>query len=304
MRLAYSISGYKLPNQFAWLMTAIRHADDLFIVHVDARTPAPVFAAMRGIAGEADNIVFIDRQPVTWMGISLVEVELRAIRTALATRPSFDYLISLSMQDYPLKSRAEIVAALEAEPGRDYVTFEKLSEQPFHMRRRPWLWCFERNGRLQRTIIPRLMPRDLQIAWKGPWWRILSRETCAWLIESPLTERYLAYLKNVQAPDEFFFQNLLMRGLGPDRLADGYRHFISWPGNSASPETLTMARAELLMASPMWYARKFDETMDEVILERLAERIGAELPPHVIELRQRRRATTRAAATPVGAPPG
>jgi len=280
MRLAYSISGYHLPRQFAWLMGAIRHADDLFVVHVDGRTAEPVFAELRAVAGEADNVVVIDRQPITWMGISLVEAELRAIRTALEVEPCFDYLISLSMQDYPLKSRAEIVAALEAAPGRDYLTFEPLAEQPFHMRRRPWLWSFEHRGRLVRTILPRPIPRDLPIRWKGPWWRILSRETCAWLAASPLTERYLGFLKNVQAPDEFFFQNLLMQGLGTARLADGYRHFIAWPGGSASPETLTMARADALAASPMWYARKFDERVDERILHFLANRIGAEVPAH------------------------
>jgi hypothetical protein len=281
MRLAYSISGYHHPNQFAWLMSAVRHPDDLFVIHVDARTTEPVFAAMRQIAGDAANVVFIDRQPITWMGISLVETELRAIRAALAVTRGFDYLISLSMQDYPLKSRAEIVAELEAAPRLDYLTFEPLAEQPFHMRRRPWLWSFEHNGRLVRTIVPRLVPRDLEIAWKGPWWRVLSRETCAWITTSPLTRRYLAFLKNVQTPDEFFFQNLLMQGLGTARLANGYRHFIVWPGGSPSPETLTMAHAEALLASPMWYARKFDEAVDALILARLAQCIGADLPAHV-----------------------
>ena len=278
MRLAYSISGYHHPDQFAWLMSAIRHPHDLFVVHVDGRTADPVFAALREVAGTADNVIVIDRQPITWMGISLVEAELRAIRTALAARPGFDYLISLSMQDYPLKSRAEIVAALEAAPGRDYLTFEPLAEQPLHMRRRPWLWSFEHRGRLVRTIVPRLVPRDLQIVWKGPWWRILSRATCDWVATAPLTERYLAFLTNVQTPDEFFFQNLLMQGLGEGRFADGYRHFISWPGGSPSPETLTMAHADALSASPMWYARKFDERVDARILQLLASRIGAEVP--------------------------
>ena len=280
MRLAYSISGYHHPDQFAWLMSAIRHPDDLFVIHVDGRTAEPVFAALRAVAGTAANVIVIDRQPITWMGISLVEAELRAIRTALEAKPGFDYLISLSMQDYPLKSRAEIAAELEAAPGRDYLTFEPLAEQPFHMRRRPWLWSFEHKGRLVRTIVPRLVPRELPIPWKGPWWRILSRATCDWVATSPLTERYLAFLRNVQTPDEFFFQNLLMQGLGAARLADGYRHFISWPGGSPSPETLTMAHADALLASPLWYARKFDERVDARILQRLAERIGAELPPH------------------------
>ncbi len=281
MRLAYSISGYKLPEQFAWLMTAIRHPDDVYVIHVDARTPPATFAAMREIAGTGDDVIFIDRQPIAWMGISLVEAELRAITAALAAQPEFDYLISLSMQDYPLKSREAIVAELEAAPGRDYVTFERLREMPLHMRRRPYLWSFEREGKLVKTSLPRTVPRDLKLAWKGPWWRILSHATCAWLQSSPLTRRYREFLRHTQTPDEFFFQNLILNTSFPDRLADGNRHFTAWSGTSASPETVTMAMADQLLASPMWYARKFDETVDRDVLALLARHIGAPLPAHV-----------------------
>ncbi len=281
MRLAYSISGYKLPGQLAWLMTAIRHEDDLFVLHVDARTPPGVYDALREAAGQGPNIHFIERQPITWMGISLVEAELRAIRAALAADPPFDYLISLSMQDYPLKSRAEIVAALEAAPGLDHVTRERLGDLPFHIRRRPWLLAFERQGRLVKTPIPRPIPRGLELRWKGSWWRVLSRQTCEWLVEAELTRRYLDFLRHVQAPDELFFQNLLMQGPHRDRLAERNRHFVAWSGTSGSPKTLTMAEAEELLATPLWFARKFDETEDRRVLELLAQRIGADLPPHV-----------------------
>jgi hypothetical protein len=283
MRLAYSISGYKLPRQFAWLMAAIRHPDDLYVVHVDGRTPTATFAAMREVAGDAANVVFIERQPIAWMGISLVEAEMRAIAAAMAARPAFDYLISLSMQDYPLQSRQTIVAELEAAPGRDYVTFERLRDMPFHMRRRPALLSFERNGRLVKTVIPRWIPRDLKLAWKGPWWRILSHRTCEWLLATPLTRRYLDFLRHTQTPDEFLFQNLLRQSPFADRLADGNRHFVAWSGASASPETLTMAMADQLLASPMWFARKFDESVDAAVLHLLARHIGAPLPAHAAE---------------------
>ncbi len=287
MRLAYSISGYKLPGQLAWLMTALRHEDDLFVLHVDARTPDGVHEALREAAGDGPNILFIERQPITWMGISLVEAELRAIRAALAADPPFDYLISLSMQDYPLKSRSEIVAALEAAPGLDHVTRERLDDLPFHIRRRPWLLAFERRGRLVKTPIPRPIPRDLELHWKGSWWRVLSRQTCEWLVEAELTQRYLDFLRHVQAPDELFFQNLLMQGPHRDRLAGRNRHFVAWSGTSGSPKTLTMVEAEELLATPLWFARKFDETVDRRVLELLAQRIGADLPPHVSRLHGR-----------------
>jgi hypothetical protein len=35
------------------------------------------------------------------------------------------------------------------------------------------------------------------------------------------------------------------------------------------------------LASPLWFARKFDEKVDRRVLELLAQRIGADLPPHV-----------------------
>lgn len=281
MRLAYSISGYKLPGQLAWLMTAIRHQDDLFVLHVDARTPPDVYDELREAAGDGPNIVFIERQTITWMGISLVEAELRAIRAALAADPPFDYLISLSMQDYPLKSRAEIVAALEAAPGLDHVSRERLEDLPFHIRRRPWLLAFERQGRLIKTPIPRPIPKGLELRWKGSWWRVLSRQTCEWLVEAELTRRHLDFLRHVQAPDELFFQNLLMQGPHRDRLAERNRHFVAWSGIGGSPKTLTMGEAEELLATPLWFARKFDETVDRRVLELLAQRIGADLPPHV-----------------------
>ena len=287
MRLAYSISGYKLPGQLAWLMTAIRHADDLFVIHVDARTPADVFAAMRRAAGEAPNVLFIERQAITWMGISLVEAELRAIRAALDADPPFDYLISLSMQDYPLKSRAEIVAALEAAPGLDHVSRERLADLPFHIRRRPRLMAFEHRGRLVKTPIPRPIPKDLDLVWKGSWWRVLSRATCEWLLDAPLTRRYLDFLRHVQAPDELFVQNILAQGPRRDRLAARNRHFVAWSGKGGSPRTLTVADAEQLLTSPLWFARKLDETVDRRVLELLATRIGADLPAHAAVRHQR-----------------
>jgi len=278
MQLAYSISGYKLPGQFRWLMEAVWHADDVFAVHVDANTPAAVFRAMQRVAEGRPNIHFIAREPIAYMGAGLIRAELRAIRHLLETAPRFDHLISLSMQDYPLKPRAAIVAELEAAPGLNHISREPLAELPFHVRRRPHLWSFEWRGRLVRTPLPRPIPRDIRIAYKGSWWRVLSRDFSEWLVRSPLAARYLAFLENVQAPDELFFQNLVMASPFKDRLADRNRHLALWSGRSGSPETLTMAHAERLLASPLWFARKFDENVDRAILHLLARHIGAPVP--------------------------
>ncbi|MEZ5823232.1 MAG: beta-1,6-N-acetylglucosaminyltransferase [Geminicoccaceae bacterium] len=278
MRLAYSISGYKLPRQFEWLMNAIWHEDDHFAIHVDARTPDPVLAAMKAVTAGRANVRFIERERVIWMGMGLVRAEMRAIRDLLERDGGFDWMINLSMQDYPLRSRDEIVAELQAAPGLNYIRMLDLGDQPFNVRRRPWLMSFELEDRLLKTPLPRPVPRDLPIRHKGSWWRVISREFCEWLVESPVTERYLDFFRHVQAPDELLFQNLIMVSPYKSMLADDYRHMVFWPGGSGSPDVVTMAQWHELESSAMWYVRKVDETVDREVLERLAERIGAAVP--------------------------
>ncbi|MCB1884407.1 MAG: hypothetical protein KDG89_10505 [Geminicoccaceae bacterium] len=278
MRLAYSISAYKLPGQFRWLMDAIWHPDDVYAVHVDAKTPPEVLAAFEAAAAGRPNVRFIAREPVVWMGQGLVNAELRAIGELLRMAPDFGHLIALSGQDYPLKPRHEIAAALASTPDLNYVRLDPLRDLPFHVRRRPYLFSFEHGGRLVKTPLPRPIPRGLKIAWKGSWWRVLSRDFCAWLTDAPETKAYWRFLKNVQAPDELFFQNLLMASPFRDRVVPQGRHFVLWPGDSGSPLTLGTAHEAAMLASGQWYARKFDATVDADILARLAARIGAPAP--------------------------
>lgn len=278
MQLAYSISGYKLPRQFRWLLEAIWHEDDVFLVHVDARTPAATMRAFEEVAAGRDNVRFIARRKIVWMGMGLVQAELDAIAAAHRLAPDFDYLLSLSMQDYPLQPRSRIVAELEAAGGKNFISMEPLRDLPFHIRRRPHLLSFEWRDRLVKTPLPRLRPRDVAIDWKGSWWRVLSHDFCAWLLEAPETRRYAAFLRHVQAPDELFFQNLIMASPFRDRLADRNRHLVFWSGDGGSPDTITMAHRDKLESSPLWFARKFDETVDHDVLAWLAARIGAPVP--------------------------
>ena len=275
MRLAYSISGYKLPNQFRWLIDALWHPDDIFAIHIDARTSKSVFLAMQKVVNNRPNVFFIKREPIIWMGMGLVRAEMTAIARLLEIKPTFDYLINLSMQDYPIKSRHEIITSLEQNLGQNYIRMLALKDQPIAIRRRPSLMSFEVGDRLLKTPLPRFIPKDIHINFKGSWWRVISAEFCQWLVSSAETEKYMAFLKNVQTPDEFFFQNLIMASPYKDTLSGDYRHIIFWSGKTGSPDTITMAHMDEIKQSNMWFTRKVDETVDPVLLENLAQRIGA-----------------------------
>ena len=282
MRLAYSISGYKLPNQFRWLLLALWHPDDVFAVHVDAKTPPLIYNEMRLVAQEIsadiNNIIFIEREPITWMGIGLVHAEIRAINAILHHDRNFDYLINLSMQDYPLKQRDEIIAELRGDPGRNYIRMLPLDEQSLEVRRRPWIKCYEFGGKIIRTPLPNLRRMYTPVRFKGSWWRVLSRPFCEWLVRAPETRRFLTFLEHVQAPDELFFQNMIMSSPYRDTIAQDYKHLILWDDNGGSPSSITIDEWHILSGSHMWFTRKVDETIDREVLERLAKQIGAPIP--------------------------
>lgn len=274
MQLVYTITLYKQPEQFAWLWRVLYNRHDGFVLHVDRKTPDDVYRRFHEIAGDAPNIHWLTRQSVVWMGPGLVDVELQAIGAALQKFKDFDYLINLSGQDFPLRHRDDIVAELETRRGANYISMEALATLPFHIRRRPHLVTLQIGDRLIKTPLPRPIPSGLQIRWKGSWWHVLDREFCRWVAASPKASAYQRFLRHVQVPDELYFQNVIMDSPFAATVADRNRTFVKWSGQGGSPDTLGMADHDTLLRSSMFFARKFDATVDGEILQKLATSIS------------------------------
>ncbi|MEO1144094.1 MAG: beta-1,6-N-acetylglucosaminyltransferase [Cyanobacteria bacterium J06638_22] len=280
MKLLYTVSLYKKPEQFFWLWQTIYNRHDAFILHVDRKTPTDVYEKFREIAGEADNILWLERQSVVWMGPGLVEIELEAIRAGLEVFGDFNYLMNLSGQDLQLRPREEIVEELKDSYGANYVSMEPLGALPFHIRRRPHLLTFQYGQRLIKTPLPRLIPRELKIHWKGSWWHVLEREFCKWIVEAPKAQAYRRFLYYVQAPDELYFQNVLQDSPLAGTTADRNRTFVKWSGIGGSPNTLTMVDHESIIDSRMFFARKFDCDVDMRLVQLVVENVAKKVYAH------------------------
>lgn len=280
MRLLYTISLYKLPEQFGWLWKTIYNPHDAFILHVDRKTPPPVYQKFREIVGEVGNVYWQKQRSVVWMGPGLVEVELEAIWIGLEKFKDFGYLVNLSGQDLQIRPREEIVEELRTGKDTNYVSMEPLSDLPFHIRRRPYLLTFQYGDRLLKTPLSRPVPRGLTIAWKGSWWHILSHAFCDWLVRSEKGEAYRRFLQNVQAPDELYFQNVLMDSPFNTTAGDRNRTFVKWSGTGGSPDTLTTREEDELIRGKMFFARKFDHNVDEEIQRRIANRVTGFVDAH------------------------
>jgi hypothetical protein len=281
MRIAYFIIAHHKFPQFCWLFDAIYTAEDVFLIHVDKKSSDEFYSKIKSYVGTRFNISFLPRRAVTWGGWSVTSVELQAIKTLLDSDAKWQYYINVSGQDYPIKSIESMKANLQAQWPRNFVevlSFARMQEidaDDPHLNRS---LVFDVFGRLVRTPLRLPFPTSIDIKYKGSQWHMLTREFCAWVLADPMTKRIQKLVKYTWAPDELFFQALIMNSPYRDLRAEHYGRGIIWPGNTPSPKTFTMKDYDWLSASKALFARKFDESVDRQVLEHLASDHGFPVP--------------------------
>ncbi|MBM3117369.1 beta-1,6-N-acetylglucosaminyltransferase [Jeongeupia naejangsanensis] len=281
MRLAYLILAHTAPAQLARLVGRLMAPGVRVYVHVDANTPADVFAAMQ--ASVPADTVFIIRHRCRWGGFSLVAATLGLMRAARAD--GCDWLVLLSGADYPIKSHAGIVARLSQGGAAGHLDLR--SEAEFDVRYRWQAWHPEAlNGRpagrllqklqrgLNRTGLRRRLPAPLTAVWAGSqWWCLRHDAADAVLRFCDDYPKAIDFFRSTLVPDEMFIQTVLMHSGYASQLGrDPLRHLVWTPG-AWSPATLTGADLPALLASDALFARKF--ASDGVLTTQLDAALNA-----------------------------
>ncbi|WP_207477669.1 beta-1,6-N-acetylglucosaminyltransferase [Arenibaculum pallidiluteum] len=272
MRLAYIITAYKQPEQFKRLLDALWHPDDAFAVHVDAKTPTTVRVAFQAAAAGRENVHFVDPIPVAWGGFGLCEAEWRCL-TWLVTQGEWDYLANITVQDFPLKRRDEMLAELARHPGANYMDIRRIDELPPHFARRSRWLCWETPKKVRRLPIPNLPPRGFRNAYYGIGFHVLSRAFCTWLTETPLMEECRRYFRRTWHPHEHWLQAMIMASPFRDTVVLDNKRHINWGGGSGHPKLLTMANLPELETSTAFFGRKFDMAIDAEVISALEKRL-------------------------------
>lgn len=113
MRIAFLVVAHNEPQLLGRLLKRLEGPSTHSFVHVDAKVDeAPFRAACSG----CDNVSFIEppgRVPVAWGGFSIAKAIFNLAQAATAHPRRFDRYIVLSGADYPLRSLADMRAALD-----------------------------------------------------------------------------------------------------------------------------------------------------------------------------------------------
>ncbi|MBC7407250.1 MAG: glycosyl transferase [Arcicella sp.] len=274
MKITHLILVHENPLQIKRLIQRLAHPDADFYVHVDLKTDINPFLFL-----QSQNIKFIiNRVRVHWGAYSVVQATVNGLSEILKTGNKYDYINLMSGQDYPLKSTSDIHYFLENNPNKAFMHTLSVENEwkeaihritKYHLSEYTFLGKYTLEKWLNLFLPLRKMPNNLVAVGRSQWFTITSTHA-EYLVN------YLQKNKNVKrffeltwGSDEFVFQTILFNSEYQKDIVNDNLRYIDWSEKKASPKTLTINDLSTLLNSGKLFARKFNETLDCLIINEL-----------------------------------
>jgi len=170
---AYILAIYKNPEQVFRLFEKLNTGNTVFVIHISRNSNKSFNEIIRSFFKNFDNVYFCKRIWVSVFRIDIVDAVINAIETLHKNNVSFDYITSLSGQDYPIKSNRQIFEFLKSNQGKEFITYHPLVfDNEADYKNTQWgrketyryedYWIkFNRNGKLHRFPIHRFVNKPL-----------------------------------------------------------------------------------------------------------------------------------------------
>jgi len=274
MTLAIVVLAHDAPDQLALLLSTLQAPQVRVYLHVDRHSElAPFTKALADVGVE--GVTLLPRHATAWASMELVEAALEGL--VRGVEDDCDYFLLISGRDLPLRPVEEIVGFAEAAGSRSYLEHFPLPDPRwrFEGRERTDFYTYTVRGRRE-TCIPRgedtsflswkgwLLNEALRVrgAFKEPrsfppyarpfggsqWWnlsRAAADAVLGFLDDHP---DYRRYHEHTLAPDELFFQSILLGTplAGELETVDDNLRFMRWPEGESHPRFLTVEDAPAL----------------------------------------------------------
>ena len=293
-RHAYLVFAHKNPNQLALLLRLLDHPQNDIYLHLDPA--ARVFDREKLRAAVRQSTLFLcSVHHFAWGGEALID----GIRTLLteATKKDHLYYHLLSGLDLPLKPQAEIHAFFAANAGLEYIDFDEPVISGALLQNRMQTYHFFQNSRERYPLIKSLDCFLLTIQYKiglnrlknsgvlfqkGSLWFSITHDFALYCLKNAPV--YRPYFRFSKCGDELFFHTMLVNSPFLGRKATktyndnrATMRLIDWDrGNGTSPYVFRAVDYDEITQSGMLFARKFDETVDANIIERIKQYVSGD----------------------------
>lgn len=286
MKHAYLITAHKETRVLQTLLMLIDAPCNDIYIHIDAKTKNFDFNKVKTFV-QKSKLIFTDRVKDYWGDYSQIKSELVLLKAAIGG--GYDYYHLISGQDLPIKSISEINKFFENNSGKEFISLGNAANpiKPtdkggvFSLYSRLSLYHFGikgwRKNKLLKGLeyISILTQRKLKVnriaklnvpVYYGSNWFSITHDCAKYVIEQ---EDYIEELfgKHTRCADELFLQTVVMNSNLKSRVTGYNLRHIDF--NRGRPYTWHEEDLSELLNSKDLFARKFNEDVDGIIIEKL-----------------------------------
>lgn len=277
MRLAYLVSAYKLPENLVRLVTRLAADGESVVVHVDKRAPTAVHRLMAAPFEDVPNVHFLPSHRSPYASYGHVQTTVKGLSLLHRIADPYDFVVLLTGQDYPIKPLAAARAQLASHLGQTFMEHFPLPAESWHRGGLPRLerWHFSTPHGLHavrrswlRPLVPQGLPLDLAPHGGSGYWT-MCRDHAEYALDFVgRNPAYTRFFRRAGIPDEIFFQTILMNSPHAAAVVNDALRYVDWD-REEYPAIFGIGDLELLRERPEPFARKFDCSRDEEILDAL-----------------------------------
>ncbi|MEI6191053.1 MAG: beta-1,6-N-acetylglucosaminyltransferase [bacterium] len=288
MKIAYIVLAYKNPGQVFRMIRKLKSNQAHFFLHIDANSDIKDF---KNIPEDIKNTTSLSgkRFKTNWSSFGCVDALLYNMQNIVEGNEKFDFIITLTGQDYPIKSPAYIESFFEKHRNNIFIQWVKLPNpmwknggrdrmEPYHFNLFKNRITIKILHRVMIYLIPILPKKSMGVKYniygsEGHF--SFPTETVKYMLEFIKNNpKFLSFFKHTYMPDETIFQTLLMNSPLKDNVINDTLKYIDWTKPQAGfPATLSTEDITNLEKSEKLFARKFDTSIDSKILDLIDGRL-------------------------------
>ncbi|XP_040898197.1 beta-1,3-galactosyl-O-glycosyl-glycoprotein beta-1,6-N-acetylglucosaminyltransferase-like [Toxotes jaculatrix] len=204
--LAYSIVAHHKVQNFERLLRAIYAPQNIYCIHVDNKSDASVFSAIKAITSCFPNTFMVSKAVnVVYAAWPRVQADLNCMADLYNSSTKWKYFINLCGQDFPLKTNLEIVRILSSMRGGNSLESEKLPEG------KKWRVTNAHhivNGKIQGTGKAKDPPPFNLPILAGNAYIVVNRGYVRSVLEDKRIQALIEWSKDTYSPDEFLWATI------------------------------------------------------------------------------------------------
>lgn len=276
---AYLIIAHNNFNILKRLLQLIDDERNDIYLHIDKKVKDFNGGGYSSLIKKSKLYFIENRIDVRWGDVSQIKVELLLFREA-SSRGTYQYYHLLSGVDLPLKSQDEIHRFFNEHKGGEFIDFDLGDCQSEDRLRHIWLFVRKikiGNNRILENIRNYALNLQYRIGYdhigtklgilrKGANWVSITDPAVRYLLEK--SKEQLHYYRYSFGCDEIYKHTTLSNSKFINNVSKyGNMRMIDW--QRGGPYTFTSEDFDMLINSDSLFARKFDESVDFEVVEKI-----------------------------------